>query len=181
MPDTHEVEIKAKVDDISTFKKTLEDVGCTFSKPLIQKDTIFIPKGITFENLIPGTSVLRLREVNNTVVFTLKQRKKDKEELIKLEEEVIVSNADTMKSIIELLDYAPVVQVNKERISCHHKSFEINIDSVENLGIFVEVESISDGNPDEILKEMLDLLISFGRITFCSVNLVFNTRAAFPV
>ena len=33
---------------------------------------------------------------------------------------------------------------------------------MENLGIFVEVESISDGNPDEILKEMLDLLISFG-------------------
>ena len=137
--------IEEEINDLVSFDEYL------ISRP----EATFVPVSYTHLDVYK-------RQVNNTVVFTLKQRKKDKEELIKLEEEVIVSNADTMKSIIELLDYAPVVQVNKERISCHHKSFEINIDSVENLGIFVEVESISDGNPDEILKEMLDLLISFG-------------------
>ena len=160
--DTHEIEIKARISNLEPLEKSLTQLGCSFSKPVIQKDTIYIPKGIAFENLIPGTSVLRIRELNDKVFFTLKQRKPQAEELIKIEKEIVVSDAKTMASIIELLGYSPAVQVNKKRRTCTYQSYEICLDKIDQLGSFIEIECISHEDPEKIQKDMLDFLLSLG-------------------
>ena len=55
-----EIEIKARVSNIHVLKSTLEQMGCEFTEPVVQKDKIFIRKGDDIEST--GRTVLRIRE-----------------------------------------------------------------------------------------------------------------------
>ncbi len=156
---TREIEVKAKVRNSTKLEKKLGELGCQFSSPITQIDRIFLPHGTR----IPagkGVNVLRLRQEADRVLFTLKQVHGN--QLDKIEKEFIVSDAQQALETILLLGFDESVMVEKTRRKCRYKEYEICLDSVKDLGEFIEVEKISSGETEIVQDELFTFLESLG-------------------
>ena len=70
-----------------------------------------------------------------------------------------------MKKILNILNFKFLVKVDKSRKTWIYKDYEIAVDSVKELGDFVEIEYIGKdekANPKKITKEMINLLKNIG-------------------
>jgi len=161
-----EIEVKAKIEDFQSIIKKLKEMGCEFSEPMNQKDKIFLNKDMKFTDIvyateiIQGTNVLRVRESNGKIKLTLKIPQKNEMDCI--EREVEVNDAKQILDILEYLGYREVIKVNKTRKKCKLGDYEICLDEVENLGKFIELEKMSDGNAEEVQEELLQFLLKLG-------------------
>ncbi len=71
-----EIEIKVKVADAKKAIESLQAKGIIFGDILTQNDRIFLPHRKTYDDLQvkqQGNNVLRLREQDGKIKFTLKQ------------------------------------------------------------------------------------------------------------
>lgn len=152
-----EIEVKVRVTDLDSIRKKLEDMDCVFENELIQRDTLFFPEGVTFENVdSEGVNVLRIRDENGKLLLTLK--KHVGHSLGKVEKETVIEDKDQMADMIELLGFYEAFKVNKIRNKCKYKDMEICLDDVEGLGTFIEVEKISDSDVEKTQEEMFKFL-----------------------
>lgn len=79
-----------------------------------------------------------------------------------LEKEIDVSDKNTLKDIIELLDFEKTVEVHKKRRRGKYNDYEICLDEVEGLGSFIEVEKMSDEDGKKVQNELFDFLKTLG-------------------
>lgn len=151
----YEIEVKAKVRDESQVLASLANLGCSLSSPVRQDDTIFIRQDLAVETLPPDRIILRLRVQGDAAIFTLK--KHGRNELDSYEKAVVVSDASNMRTMIELLGYKEVslLHVVKTRQQCHYKDMEICLDTVDELGTFIEVEKLTDEGATAVIQEEL--------------------------
>lgn len=154
-----EIEVKAKVDDLRDVRLKLETLGCSFSEPLVQDDTIFVNFDGDFTKVMK-TNYLRIRKIGSETLFTLKQPQEN--ELDCIEKEVAISDPDEFREALELMGYHEVVQVYKTRVKTRYKDMEICLDDVKDLGTFVEVERIVDGDGEEVQQGLFDFLQTLG-------------------
>ncbi len=154
----NEIEVKAKVHDHDNLIKQLENLGCIFTSPIHQKDTIYIPIGESIP--VPsGVNVLRIREQNNKYILTLKQPLTN--QLDNIEKELEFSNPQSMHEIILLLGFEVSSTVEKTRRTSKYKDFEICLDEVTGLGSYIEVEKF--GLEAEVIqKELFEFLETLG-------------------
>lgn len=156
-----EIEVKAKVYDPALLLKNLKNLGADFSGPTIQVDSIYVKDKNVFLDFKPETNFLRIREQNGKTVFTLKRSVIN--ELDKIEKELEIKDKKVMAEILELMDYHEAVKIIKIRRKCYLNNYEICLDKVEDLGSFVEVESlVKDGNSLKIQSEMFEFLETLG-------------------
>jgi adenylate cyclase class 2 len=155
-----EIEVKAKVEDLSVLISKLEEIGCVFSSPIIQDDYIYNQKGVDLRKGSQGTPVLRVRKQGERIIFTLKKDRSN--ELDCIEKEIDVTDENTLKEIIELLGFEKTVEVHKKRQKCKFNEYEICLDEVEGLGSFIEVEKMSDEDGGKVQKELFDFLKKLG-------------------
>ncbi len=158
-----EIEIKAKIDNIEKMREKLLALGCEFSEPLFQEDIIFLPVGIEFSDIIKGTPVVRIRLSNDKVTLTLKKKISQGNELIKLEKEIIISDKNTAREIVEQMGFHEVLKVNKERIECGYQDMTVCLDEVAGLGSLIEVEKMSeDEDSAKVQKSLFAFLQTLG-------------------
>lgn len=155
-----EIEVKAKIRNLDEIITKLKEIGCTLGEPIIQDDYIFNKKGIDLKNGPHFTPVLRIRKQGERIIFTLKKDRSN--ELDCIEKEIDVSDKDTLKDIIELLDFEQTVEVHKKRQKAKYGEYEVCLDEVQNLGSFIEVEKISDEDGEKVQKELFDFLKTLG-------------------
>ena len=159
----YEVEVKAKLNNRQLVQDKLISMGCTFSEELHQIDSIFIPEDLPFPPPF-GTPVLRVRNQNGQSIFNLKINQSSRQDCI--EQELEISDGDTMLNIIKLLKYKPVPTVDKKRIKTNYGGIEVVLDTVENLGEFIEAEKVlTENNPLErkkIQEELFTFLLTLG-------------------
>jgi adenylate cyclase, class 2 len=155
-----EIEVKVRVDDFSDVTTKLEKLGCKFSESRIQNDRIFLHESIPFNEIRSGVNVLRIRKSNGKVKLTLKQPQANN--LDRIEREVIVSDAKQIEDILDLMGYKEVVKVNKKRRSCKYNDYEVCLDEVDELGKFIEVERMSEGDGEKIQEELMAFLEGLG-------------------
>ncbi len=159
--DQKEIEVKAKVKSFEEIKAKLEELGCTFTEPVIQDDTIFVNFDSDFAGIKPAdANFLRIRKAKGKILFTLKRDGKN--ELDCIEREVEISDADQFRDSLEFMGYHAVVQVSKTRVKTKYNDMEICLDEVKNLGSFIEVEKIASGDSDIIQNELFTFLESLG-------------------
>jgi predicted adenylyl cyclase CyaB len=139
----NEIELKFKVDNKDKIIEYLIKNGCIMTSPVIQDDTIFLPHDENTFPVIPGTSVIRIRNTNNKKYEIALKRKKVKR-IEALEIEFEVSNPNEVHKFIECLNFDEVVNVHKTRIETDYKDFHICFDEVKKLGSFIEIEIITD-------------------------------------
>lgn len=160
-----EIEVKARVGSLQdVIGKLLQD-GVRVSEPVHQRDEVFGLPGV------PGDSDnsepwLRIRtETKNAqtkIIYTLK--KSVTNQLDSIEHETEVTDADELRQIILQSGFEPYSDVVKTRRKAKVGDIEICIDSVEELGDFVEAEKLTDeqADYDAVTAELWQLLERYG-------------------
>lgn len=154
-----EIEVKARVQNHEEVEKKLADLGCVFGKSISQTDRIFLPKGATLPTK-KGVNVLRIRNQDGKLIFTLKQVVDN--QLDKIEIEYGIDNEEKAVDMIKHLGFEESIAVKKTRRKCKYRDMEICLDIVEDLGSFIEVEKIADEDTKTVQDELFAFLETVG-------------------
>lgn len=161
-----EIEIKVKIEKskqlISFLRKKAKFI---FEKRQIDK--YFTPVHRNFISVRPAKEWLRLRSSNNKFSVNYKNWHVDKQGRSYHcdEYETNVENLDQLKKILLVLNFKPLVVVDKLRRTWRYQDYEISLDKVKILGDFVEMEYIGQKpkvNPKRITQEMISFLREHG-------------------
>lgn len=165
-----EIEVKAHLKNASLVIEKLKGLECVLSEPVRQIDTVYTKITGTVEEYIKNDHFLRIREKSDgRFIFTVK-KPVTWEVLTKIEHETEIKNAKELEQALFLMGYKVANKVIKSRRTAHCGEFEICIDEVEELGLFIEVEKMSDRDVGLVRKELNEFLSSLGVFPEDEVN-----------
>lgn len=143
------LELKAKVENHETIKRILENIGATFEKILDQKDIYYkIEKGL-----------LKLRIENG--IYSLIKYNREEEKSDRWSNYFVVKMEGLETELLFSSLFPIETEVIKKRELYMYKDTRIHIDTVENLGKFIELETVVQGEREyakELFDEMVKLL-----------------------
>ncbi len=170
-----EIEIKLKVKDLDVIKQKLQSIG-KFVKKVKQKDTYFTPLHRDFFEKIPAEEFLRIREQENNNQITY-HRDIDKGLPTEHAEEyeTKISSPEIIHNIFTHLDIKERFIIEKEREYWECGNFEVVLDSVKNLGKYIEVEVINSKETETFTKDHCLQFIKDNNIEFEE-----NIKGAYP-
>jgi adenylate cyclase class 2 len=165
-----EIEIQVKIENGKPLLEFLEK-NAEFQGEKHQIDEYFSPVHRNFLEKRPIAEWLRLRNADGNFSINYKNWHLDKDKKSNYcdEYETKIESLDKVKKIFNVLDFKPVVTVDKIRKIYTYKDYEISIDSVKELGDFVEIEYMGDDekpDPAKITQEMVNFLkeLNLGKI-----------------
>lgn len=169
-----EIEAKFPLMNRTNTIRILEKVGKKTEDNVIQNDTYFTPAHINFLNEKPITKWLRVRNTNTETTINFKDWSSgSNDKKIKCKEiEVGLDDYDGILEILNALDFRKIIVVNKTRSSYLYKGIILSIDTIVNLGDFIELEysnNIYDSEEESLnyIKEVLtELNIEIGNQIF---------------
>ena len=157
-----EIEVKARLKNKDQIFEKLKSLGCVLSAPIRQVDTVYTKIVGSVEEYLKNDHFLRIREKSDgRFIFTVKKPLSNLV-LTKAEHETEIKNPIELEQALFLMGYQTANKVIKLRQTARYKDFEICIDEVENLGLFIEVERMSDDDVDAVRKELNEFLDSLG-------------------
>jgi adenylate cyclase class 2 len=143
--------------DFEAAKSRLAALGCHWSKPALQRDTIFFRAEDDPITPKVGKIVMRIREEGGFITLTAKRHVTS--ELDCLEEEVHVEDAGATSRLLLLLGFVQTLAIVKLRQRATGFGFNFCLDRVEGLGDFLEIESLSSETTAEApFRRLEDLL-----------------------
>jgi adenylate cyclase class 2 len=160
-----EIEVKAKVADLSAIRARIVALGCTFTDPVVQDDTGYVRNVGSMDAFLGNDVFLRIRvQSDGRVMYTAKKPSRFAGDgLAKTEHEVTVSSAEELTRILELSGFVRAVHVRKSRQTAHYNQYEICLDEIEGLGSFIEVEVIGEEvDADSVQQDMRAFLQTLG-------------------
>jgi len=161
-----EIEIQVNIENSKPLMEFLEKNG-QFRAEKRQIDEYFSPAHRSFVEVRPIKEWLRLRDSDGKHSINYKNFHFDNDGRSQYcdEYEVKIENLAQMKKILEVLNFKSLTKVDKKRKAWEYKDYEIDLDSVEGLGDFVEIEYIGKdekANPEKITTEMINFLKGIG-------------------
>jgi len=148
-----EIEVKFRVDFEET-KRKLESLGASFVREELQEDVYFS---------LPLPKLLRVRKIGNLgkAFLTYKEIKDPgrNEEFDELEVEV--SDFDTTVEILRRLGFREDVVVKKRRLVYRLNGVTFELNDVEGLGGFLDIEVISE-NVEDAKKKIWEVAKALG-------------------
>jgi len=165
MPKNIEIEIQVNIEDEKPLLAFLEK-SAVFKFETRQIDEYFTPAHRDFIAVRPIAEWLRLRESNSHCSFTYKNWHYEGEKSFYCDEyETEIKDLGQLKKALEALDFKPLIIVDKTRKVWLYKDFEIAIDSVKDLGNFVEIEykgEDENADPGKTAERMIQFLKEVG-------------------
>jgi adenylate cyclase class 2 len=160
-----EVEIQVEIENVKPLIDLMENKA-DFLYEDHQIDQYYTPAHRDFASIEPIKEWLRLRDSDGKYSITYKNWYRDENNRSGHcdEYESGLEKIDQLEKILNVLDFKPVVKVDKLRRAYRYKEYEVAIDKVEGLGSFVELEykSDTDKDPKQIILEMTTFLKSLG-------------------
>ena len=158
-----EIEQKFPVDDLRQLRQALEALGATFDPPVTQVDLYFRHPSRDFAQT---DEAVRLRCVGEENCITYKGPKIDLETKTRRELELAIEPGqkgfDTWTELLEILGFARVREVSKERIpgkvTWEDGDVHLALDQVAGLGTYLELEILADENELKPAKHRLESL-----------------------
>jgi len=143
-----EIEVKFRVD-FDSIRRAIESLGATFVREELQEDLYFS---------IPLPELLRVRRIRNLDrSFLTYKRIDDPGRNEEFEEvEVEVSDFEKTRLILKRLGFGEELWVRKRRLVYRLGEVTFELNEVEGLGAFLDVEVIS-GNVDEAKRMIWDV------------------------
>ena len=146
-----EIEVEVKFENsIEEVKRILSKYEYIGEKELY--DTYYVDpkrKNLKPEPDLRLNETFRVRRTNKGCYITYKkQHFKGKLWIYSDEYETEVKDYQTMEKIIECLGLVPLIEVHNKRTIYKSKEYEIEIEDVEGLGYFLEVERLSSEEKD---------------------------------
>lgn len=144
-----EVEIKVKVDNLEEIKDKVSKIG-KLIKSIRQIDDYYIPCQRDFFNQKPHpVEWLRIRTNPDKVIFeydlSINKDADGKQECAE-EYETEISNPEDFRKILNFLDFKKVITVDKQREYWMCGNIEVALDTIKDLGTFIEAEAKGDFN-----------------------------------
>lgn len=155
-----EIEVKAKVNDLTLLLEKANDLGIKFGRPIFQDDSTYETK---ISKTDPAWNIFRIRKQENQIILTMKylasNRSRDNHE-----RESIIDNDKAVIDMLERVGYKFGVRIMKKRRKAKYQGLEICLDEIEDLGNFIEIEKLADDNADVdlIQSELWEILLKMG-------------------
>ncbi len=161
-----EIEIQVTIENGKPLIEFLEK-NADFQKERQQIDEYFSPIHRNFIDVRPVKKWLRLRDSGGKYSINYKNWHYDENGRSQYcdEYETKIEDLTQLRKILDVLNFKPLVKVDKLRKVWTYKDYEIAVDSVKGLGDFVEIEYIGKEekvDPKKITEEMIDFLKSVG-------------------
>ena len=148
-----ENEIKYKIRDRKTIEDKLSKLRFKFVKNKHQKDYYFSPPHKSFAGTRKYYLRLRCQENENFFAYHVAKDNLTTEEI-----EVKINNCKPLLNILELLDFKLDCVVNKDRVVYVKDNIKVVLDSVENLGDFIEIEYL--GKFTDSIRDRFSYLVN---------------------
>ncbi len=132
-----EIEIKAGVEDHEQARSGILALGGRFRGRFREVDTYYSHPARDFAL---SDEALRIRTVGDRSTLTYKGPRLGERSKTRFESETGVENPEALREILRELGFADVAVVRKDREIYEYGDVEICMDSVEGLGLFVELE-----------------------------------------
>lgn len=163
-----EVESKFKISGDMTQSDLLAILKDQFIAPISSKrqiDTVFLLPEQVDAPIVPGSKIMRVRDVLNPEtgelqrsLMTLKVEGQTK--LASDEYEFAVDDGNVARQMLAALDWQEVVTVDKVRLESKTEDYTVCIDEVVGLGLFIELEVLTEDSVDvkNIQQQMYNFL-----------------------
>lgn len=161
-----EIEIKVKVASNKPLLVFLQQ-NAEFQSEEKQVDEYFSPLKNSFTEADPIKEWLRLREEGGKYSLNYKNwHYDDNGKSYHCDEfETEIKNPEQGRKILKALGFVPLVKVDKTRKNYLYNKYQISLDSVKDLGDFVEIEyagSEKGLDPKKITADMVEFLKKLG-------------------
>ena len=163
-----EVESKFKLASDITRDNLIAILKSQFIAPISSKrqiDTVFLLPGQVDAPIVPGSKIMRVRDVLNPETGELQQslmtlKVEGQTKLVSDEYEFAVDDGDTARQMLTALGWQEIVTVDKVRLESKTKDYTICIDEVAKLGLFIELEVLTEDSADvkNIQQQMRNFL-----------------------
>ncbi|MFH1694716.1 MAG: class IV adenylate cyclase [Patescibacteria group bacterium] len=157
-----EIEIQVRVSNVKPLLEFL-DKEAEFKYENHQIDKYFTPADRNFTDVRPVEEWLRLRDSNGKYSINYKRWHYDDSGKSHYcdEYESKIEDIDQVDKIFSSLGFKSLTEVDKNRKVWEYEDYEISLDSVKELGEFVEIEykaEEDDRDPADITAEMIEFL-----------------------
>ena len=160
-----EIEIQVTVENKDNLIKFLEE-NALFKLVTRQVDEYLNAPDRDFLSVRPVTEWLRLRQTREAALMTYKKAHytPEGECHFRDEFETTIGDIDQARKILLALGYTPLVTVDKIRKTWRYQEYEVALDEVQDLGLFVEVEYKGEDlkDPKLITDQMVEFLKQAG-------------------
>jgi len=163
-----EIESKFKISDDITRDELLAILKDQLIAQISSKrqiDTVFLLPEQVDAPIIPGSKIMRVRDVFNPEtgelqrsLMTLKVEGQTK--LVSDEYEFAVDDGNVARQMLTALGWQEIVTVDKVRFESKTEDYTICIDEVAGLGLFIELEVLIEDSADakDIQQQMCNFL-----------------------
>ncbi|MFW9812405.1 MAG: class IV adenylate cyclase [Candidatus Thorarchaeota archaeon] len=171
MGDIYEVEVKIAIDNYEEMEKRIMEVGAQKTNRETQIDSYYDHPCKTFQNTDEALRVRSRQPINSGAVdppreeaeLTYKGPRIDSTTKTRIETSVSIDSAKGMTSILENLGFKLVASIIKKRQFFNLPSMTISIDEVEDVGLFMELETIAQTKDvDEARQNIFAMMEKLG-------------------
>lgn len=155
-----EIELKVQVDTLGLIREQLNKRNAQFSGRIHEHDIYYNAPHRDF-----GTTdeAMRVRYTNEHAVITYKGAKRAKYGLKAREElNTAVESGEVFEQILVRLGFVKTAEVNKWRENYRLGTAAISLDSVDELGTFVEIEVMTDLDGPDATEQITTLAKEMG-------------------
>ena len=130
-----------------------------------QIDTVFLLPEQVDTPIVPGSKIMRVRDVLNPETGELQRslmtlKVEGQAKLVSDEYEFAVNDGNAARQMLTALGWQEVVTVDKARLESKTEDYTICIDEVAGLGLFIELEVLTEDSVDvkNIQQQMRNFL-----------------------
>lgn len=157
-----EIELRAKVTNPQLLEEKLKSLEGIVEKKSNERQ---VDTYLKQENDEDRKMIVRIRKnyEKDSAILTFKGKSKNEHDIAWQDYDTPIEDPERLERVLVNNGYVYVCMIDKVRQSFDYKDFEINVDNIRDLGLFVEVEKQGQENDVEsIKKEILDLLENLG-------------------
>ena len=151
-----EVESKFKISGDMTQSDLLAILKDQFITPTSSKrqiDTVFLLPEQVDAPIVPGSKIMRVRDVLDLETGELQQslmtlKVEGQAKLVSDEYEFAVDDGNAARQMLTALGWQEAVTVDKVRLESKTEDYTICIDEVAGLGLFIELEVLTEDSAD---------------------------------
>ena len=162
-----EVESKFKISGDMTQSDLLAILKDQFIAPISSKrqiDTVFLLPEQVDAPIVPGSKIMRVRDVLNPETGELQQslmtlKVEGQTKLVSDEYEFAVDDGNAARQMLAALGWQKIVTVDKVRLESKTKDYTICIDEVAELGLFIELEVLTEDSA--VVKNIQQQMCNF--------------------
>ena len=163
-----EIESKFKISDDITRDELLAILKDQLIAQISSKrqiDTVFLLPEQVDTPIVPGSKIMRVRDVLNPETGELQRslmtlKVEGQAKLVSDEYEFAVDDGNAARQMLTALGWQEIVTVDKVRLESKTEDYTICIDEVAGLGLFIELEILTedDANVKNIQQQMCNFL-----------------------